>query len=387
MVSLELTIDASGMERGAAQAGRALDSVSTRAQATNNAISSINKVAAGTSGVLQVGQSISTAATSFEKFNVAAAGFASSNALIGIARASSDFATMGGRIGAAATAFSAFNPLILGISVALSAAAVAMSLFADSTERAESAFKGLVDGSAQIQSLDKVAKFFDSTELQKRADQRYVSSLQDAAAKIFETGQSPTFQDLRQIIGNRTTEQQLNLSLANAGNEGAKLAFGGQIQPGSYLTGEITKEQALSVLREFAIRNAPDGQARAGAASQGYGLNSYGSIYNDYLVGGAGTVRNTPEQQRGVDRQQAQEMADAAREVEESARRTGEYFGSAAADLVLGLRSAKEVAASIVQDFVRLGLQKATSGVFEAFAKSFNGTGQQASGSNIQLPD
>ena len=91
---LELAIDARPMEQGAAQAKRAIDSVSDSALKSQAAIS---KAFQTTGGAVQVAGGIAQTAKAFSELNVAAGAFGASRALLEIGKTAQDFRELSAR--------------------------------------------------------------------------------------------------------------------------------------------------------------------------------------------------------------------------------------------------------------------------------------------------
>lgn len=150
MPTLELTLDASGVERGAKQAERALTGISTTAQQTGATFAKSGSALSAAFGVsasgIQASQSIANAATQFQNLNTSAGAFAASRALLDIGRIGQDFTALSAAVGATGGGFQALgliiraNPL-LTIATVIAAAAAAMSLFGGKTKEATEELK------------------------------------------------------------------------------------------------------------------------------------------------------------------------------------------------------------------------------------------------------
>lgn len=386
MVSLELLIDARGMETGAAQATRALDSVSAKATQAERSISQtgrgLNAAFQATTGLASVGTNIATAANQFERLNLAAAGFSAARGLQNIGQVSQDMAVMGGHIGSVGLAFARLNPYILAASVALSLVSIGMTLFGDKTD--------------------------DATESVKRQ----ATALDNLKAKLNEVQIRASYGagDPRQTIGG-TIDTLTALRLEPSSKirldpKNAAALFGVSEQEFRAAAGRGGLGESAVEGSEGRIRLPSDGIfGRPTGPLNGRFEYSKTSFTRDEVLGAGETllkdrrisetssrddIESRLRQERDIakiqqateeQRQRTEEERRAAfQEMEESARRTGEYFGDGVADLVLGLRSAKEIAASIGQDFVRQGIRQATGNLFASFTQSFGATAAQKPG-------
>jgi hypothetical protein len=142
---LELGLDARPMEQGAAQAKRAIDSVSDSALKSQAAIS---KAFQTTGGAVQVAGGIAQTAKAFSELNVSAGAFGASRALLEIGKTVQDFRELRGAVGASGSAFSVLgtilraHPLMTLVTV-LSTIGGLMSLFSRNTKEAASSFDQL----------------------------------------------------------------------------------------------------------------------------------------------------------------------------------------------------------------------------------------------------
>lgn len=397
MVSLELLIDASGMPRGAAEANRALDGVKNNATQTTQSVANVGRALTASGSFTSATTSIASAANAFSSLNLSAAGFASSGALLNIGRAVNDFGQLGGRIGTLAAGFARLNPYLLVASTGLSAVSAVMSVLADDTQRAANAYADLIANQNKVQSLGKVADLFGDAGLRNQAGRQYLENLRSAAVEIYSSGRAPDVGELRGILGPRVSDTAFLNAARNAGIYSQQVDIAARDGRSAYSGAALsqpTTDQALAIIRSFAFQFAPDDASRRPERNLGPQYSSL--IFADPtqrpspfspLIGNG--VSLTPEMQLERDKETAQARADAdrerleqaaevQRELNDQARQWGEHVGDGVADLLFGLRSAREIGAGLVADFARLGLREATGGLFAAVRNSFGTTAPQA---------
>lgn len=373
MVSLELLIDASGMERGAAQATRALGSVTSGAQAAERNVGNLNRAFAGTSGFASAGTAIASAASAFDRLNISSAGFAASNAIVAVGRSVQDFALLGGRIGTVASAFARFNPYLLVASTALSAVSALMSVFgrdSDETTRSLQQQTNALDGLLSKLSEVRVRAGYGGSD-----PRTSVSGTVDTLTAL-RTSPSRSFSASEAAALFGVTEQELRYALARGGLGESALEVRQKYRPRYDASGQL--------------RPTPDGfefarQSFTSADLVGAGQSLLGQR-RDSIDSAEQSVRQAKDLakiQEDTERrrqEQAQAFAEQMERSIEQARRFGEQLGDGVADAVLGLRSGREVLASMVQDLARLGIREATGSLFAAARgalQNFGTTGAQ----------
>ena len=109
MATLELTIDATGMERGAQQAQQAIDKVTKTAQQSQQ---TLNKAFQTSGGAIQVAGGIAQTAKAFADLNVSAAAFGASRTLLEIGRTVQDFRELNVAAGRTGTIFTTLRAIM-----------------------------------------------------------------------------------------------------------------------------------------------------------------------------------------------------------------------------------------------------------------------------------
>lgn len=388
MVSLELLIDASGMQRGAAQATQALEQVTSKATQTQQSVSrvgqNLNVAFAATSGTTGFATNIVSAAQALDRLNVAAAGFSGARALTDISRVGADLANLGGRFGAIGLAIGRLTPALLIASTALSAISLGMELFASDTDKATESIQRQETALGRL--LGRIREVNIRSGYGQSDPRQSISGTVDAltALRLRESDSQLSIRDVAGLFGVSESEARTLLARGGLGES----AFEGQQtrirlpsdRPFDPASGPIsgfqfnrnffTQEQVLSA-GETLLGDRRGAEQTTAEAERRAREDAEQRIRQERDLSALQDERERQNEERA---KQARELA---REVEEAARRTGEYFGDGVADLVLGLRSAKEVASSIAQDFVRLGLREAVGGVFAAARNAFGTTGAQ----------
>lgn len=401
MVSLELLIDATGMQRGADQAKAALGSLQTQAKATEAAVSGVagrggsNPFGAfNSSGLvgnfIQVGSGISQAAKAFGDLNVASGLFNSARLVSDLSQLSGSMQVFRAATAAGATSFTALgiamkaNPVLAIVSV-LSTAAAAMSLFGNNTEKAVDALGKLRETNLRLDVESQVAGTFGLNDVLQSVSKRRADARFETAVDIGVKNEPVGYDSLLAAFGGDRNALTRALQRTFTGdpfntpqNQYNPYALG----PAGFPQG-VPPNAAISALGydpSMVVR----GQSTIPITSQS-GPDWARTNY---------PLRPTEQEDRDYERREQanQEMRENLRAMVDDARQVGEYLGDGAADMILGLRSGREILAAMLQDLVRMGVRQAAGGLFAAVANSFGQTPAQttpapgAPGSNIQLP-
>ncbi len=401
MVSLELLIDASGMQRGADQAKAALGSLQTKARETETAVKSIGGTGAAqsTSGLLQVSSGISGIAQSLQNLNFSQAGTGIARTLLEISRTGQDFRQLTAGVSGATGAFGALGLVmrahpILAIASVVGAVASAMALFSDKTDNAaDSMAKARREGDALQSSLSGLAAGSGSKTGNPALDILNKLRGEDLSRAL-------TFTENNNVIGGRGDSQFVKLSDLERVLPGLSQyygqQFGGGVGPlggarGARFSADederfVGRNQFISYLETSAASYQPPGgpsyfdnqpfwmrDGRDTATTSQIGNGAFRTNY---------PLRPTEQEDRDYERQQEDyaRAQESLRAMVDDARQVGEYLGDGAGDLILGLRSGREVLASMLQDLVRMGVRQGFGNLFAAAANSFGATGAQGAG-------
>lgn len=381
MVGLELLIDGSRATAGADQVKTALRGVQDQATQTEAGVrrigASFSNAFQATGGTLQVAQGIGNVARSMQELNIAAAGFAGSRVLLEIGRVGQDLAQVGGRIGAFGAAFARLNPVLLIASTAMSAVSLAMSLFSNKTDEATDSVK------RQATALDGlIAK---QRELDIRAGygagdpRKSVGGTIDTLTAL-RTGSREKFttKEAAGLFGVSEEEIRYALGVSGVGEAATELRqvprYDRDLRVRGYTTTyaqNAFSNESVTSAGEYLLRNRQreSDTARDTSADE----TSFSRRHESFFENGGEGERLFAQ----IRQQELEEAKAAMAELQDAARQVGEALGDGVADLVQGLRSAKQVAASLLSDLTRAGLRSAVGGLAAGIAGSFGGTGAQ----------
>ena len=436
MPTLELLIDATGMQRGAAVAKTALDSVTATAGKTATEVQRAGSNLSGafqlTGGGVQIASGISQTAKAFGELNTAAGLFNASRTLLEIGNTARDFQQLRGAVGGAATVFGTLGAVIRAnpigaVATAIGIAATAFAAFSSGAKQAATDYRALAD-EVQKAGLESAAKrilgnYDPTTETQarQRAIEQAIAGLQGGAA-------APNFQDLSRITGIGNVD--LARVLASAGNVQARQylregAFNRPVEiagsqgqfafPSSSDLGNlpINSVEATEVLRRAFSSPAPsrgsmfpsssvipsnaasieDSLARSLVGRPGFG--GFGRGIGGGLPG-LGTPFNAEEQARNeqsIARYNAmlEEQAQRLERAAAAGEQFGQAIGGALFDAISGANTLRGALASVFQSLARQGFQQGVGGIFGAVVKGITGAqaaqngGSPGPGSNIDI--
>lgn len=430
MPTLELLIDATGMQRGAAVAKTALDSVTATAGKTATEVQRAGSNLSGafqlTGGGVQIASGISQTAKAFGELNTAAGLFNASRTLLEIGNTARDFGQLRGAVGGAATVFGTLGAVIRAnpigaVATAIGLAATAFAAFSSGAKQA------VVDYQALADEIRKNNIFAEADRLlgipanpSRQLDQRLQSIRGLTQGITAGQGLPGGFNQLRDAAG--LTNEQLIASLAFEGNRSASTllstgfyedlsipsadpAIGGSSQntrdPSRI---RITNEQALAILRSYAQANLQQ-SGRIAAPSFGSIIPSNAASIEDSLarslvgrpgfggfgrgIGGGlpglGTPFNAEEQARNeqsIARYNAmlEEQAQRLERAAAAGEQFGQAIGGALFDAISGANTLRGALASVFQSLARQGFQQGVGGIFGAVVKGI--TGAQAAQNN-----
>ncbi len=388
---LEVGLDARPMEQGAAQAKRAIDSVSESALKSQAAIS---KAFQTTGGAVQVAGGIAQTAKAFAELNVSAGAFGASRALLEIGKTVQDFRELRGAVGASGSAFSVLgtilraHPLMTLVTV-LSTIGGLMSLFSRNTKEAASSFD-------QLAAAMQKAKLDASTRA-------YLGLPQDAGGQ-----QQALFQAIQDV---QRTGQGMNLQQFGPGG------VGGGADVARYLVARGTEAQQAAA-REYMRTGGQNVTRYYAAGMQGTQVTQferglpnvqlspeqtkevlrarYRSLQPQEVSSqmGVGTTGTSEAMQRAVQSAAIiatykQREADNARVVAENMERAANYagnigstVGAAFADVLMKTTTLRQAFAGIVASIARQGLADIGASIFRGAVSGLTPT---QSGANAGL--
>lgn len=406
MATLELLIDASGMQRGAQQAEQALRGVQQASDRTatsvNNAGRSLSNAFQATGGSIQIAQGISQTAAALGSLNTAAGLFAASRSLLEVGKTADDFRSLRGQITtvtrdiygmATATTrtagvWSSLGSIIrahplLAIASVVSIAASAMSLFSSRSDQATESIK------RQATELDKLLSLQRDREIGSRVafgavDPRTsAASTLDTLAALRSDGNAPigigqaarsfgvSESDFRQLLNqaNGTTEFG-EYDLRPTGLR----RFPGQA-PG-YLVGQADPSRIEAAGRILLERRQYRGPGYASGAYPGPEIGlPQGTLDSSSM----NYVEQSADDRRRVEEEHSERINENMRRAADYADQIGQSFGAAFADVILGASTLKQALAGLLQQGVRSGLSSAFGTVFSAAGRAFGATGTQQS--------
>lgn len=398
MPTLELMIDATGMQRGQQQAETALKGVQNAAERTQASVTgvgtSFQRSFQVTQGGVQIATGIAQTAAAFQSMNTAMAGFAGARTLLEIGQTASQLAALRGGATAASGALALLGRSIPYVGLALSAGTALYAIFGGRVADTTKKINEQADALGRLQ--DKLRETAIRTGYGQPDARTGVGGTIDAltALRLGDAQQTFTAGDAAALFG--VSEQQLRYALARSGLGEAALEYTpGRSQEFDPFTGQArgyapqqryrmqefyrgqviaAGEDILNQRRRYA--GVDEGRPFSVVPTQPFG------VQDPY---GFGVGRNYVEISRGqqsqVDRENAQASAERIAESMERAARSAEAiggaFGAAAFDVLAGVQSLRQALASFVAQFARQGLADAGS----SFASSlFNATSRQVAG-------
>ncbi len=394
MPTLELVIDATGMQRGAQQAETALKGVTTTAEKTATSVQStgraLNNAFQTTSGVSQIGQGIAQTAAAFGQLNLAAGAFSASRTLLEIGKTVQDFQQMRAGITGASGAMATFGAVLrahplLTIATVIGAAASVMALFGSNTKKTAGAFDDLA-ASMNKARLDEETRAFLGAER---------GSPQDEMRRLYDVA----FQLRREGPGTRTQPRTFSLAdvqeMVGASSRGGLATEFGVSSPPREVPGfenfdlgavQIPQEDVLNWVRQRYQRLArPSSSGGAWNRSLGgdadpLGSGAYGS---GSITGGDMALR---EQLAKDSEMAARQIAESMAQAAAYAASIGASLGAGVFDVLAGIQSWRQALANLVNSIARQGLTDIGSSLG---ASLFKPTPAQTSGGqspNLVLP-
>jgi hypothetical protein len=402
---LDLTIDATGMERGAQQAQQALGKVTQSVKLTDQAL---NKAFQTTGGTIQVAGGISQTAKALADLNAAAAASSAARTLLEIGRTAQDFRELsqgiqqttatydiyGTKITTAAAATGRLqsvmmtlssvvraNPLLL-IATAIGAISTAMSVFGDNTKKAADAYGELGAEIRKVRATEAAAEYLGinaDTGAQRRALlMRTAEQAMGRGMSMQELQASGMGMDAMRFLASRGNQQALDY-----------MRQGGSYTNRSYAAGM----QGVTV-RQFERRRMPDvglnaeqtqDFLRARARETGMVPTPAQAGGTDYFRGGmqgaAQTAMLIAEYKR-KEAEDSQRVAENMARAADYAGNIGATVGSAFADVLMKTTTLRQAFASIVASIARQGLSDVGAAIFRG---AVSGLTQTQAGGNAGL--
>ncbi len=388
---LEVGLDARPMEQGAAQAKRAIDSVSESALKSQAAIS---KAFQTTGGAVQVAGGIAQTAKAFSELNVSAGAFGASRALLEIGKTVQDFRELRGAVGASGSAFSVLgtilraHPLMTLVTV-LSTIGGLMSLFSRNTKEAASSFDQLA-AAMQKAKLDASTRAYLGLPQEAGGQQQ---ALFQAIQDVQRTGQGMNLQqfgpggvgggaDVARYLATRGTEAQQAAAreYMRTGGQNVTRYYAAGMQ-GTQVTQferglpnlQLSQEQTQEVLR-MRYRSL---QPQEVSSQMGVGTT------------GTSEAMQRAVQSAAIIATYKQREADNARVVAENMERAANYagnigstVGAAFADVLMKTTTLRQAFAGIVASIARQGLADVGAAIFRGAVSGLTPT---QSGANAGL--
>ena len=404
MATLELTIDATGMERGAQQAQQAIGKVNSAAQQSQQTLS---KAFQTTGGTIQVAGGISQTAKALADLNVAAAASNVARTLLEIGKTAQDFREMASsipkvttpiletlpvfdalgvkvgettrvigqaterttRMGAVFSTLSTIiraNPL-LAIATVIGAISTAMAVFGDNTKKAADAYGELGAEMRKVRTTEAAAEYLGITA--DTGAQRRALVMRTAEQAM---GRGMTMQDL-QASGMGMDAMRF---LASRGNQ---QAIDYMRQGGSYTTRSYAAGMQGVTVRQFERGRMPDVglnaeqtqeflRARARETGMVPTPAQSFSTGQNYGIGGA---LNQSMQMAMLSAEYKRKEAEDSQRVAENMARAADYaanigatVGSAFADVLMKTTTLRQAFASIVASIARQGLSDVGAAIF-----------------------
>lgn len=392
MPTLELFIDATGMQRGAQQAEQSLKSVegaatktATSVQATSTALT---KTFQATQGGVQIATGIAQTATAFQSLNTAAAGFVGARTLLEIGQTATQLAALRTGAGAASGAFLALGRAIPYVGLALSVATAAYAIFGgrvkDTTQKVNE----------QTDALGRLQSKIRETEIRAaygQPDQRNTvgSTVDTLVALRGGDREMFTAKDAAGLFG--VSEQELRYALARSGLGEAALEFGpGRANHPAYNNNPSARFQMQSFTRGQVIGAGEDILAqRRGPSPVTTSANGPWEVEQARRMSSSWASAENASIDAARQREE-----DRARAIEESLGRAAAYagqigasLGAAVFDVAAGITSWRQALASLISSVARGGLSDLGSSLASSLFRSTPAQGGGGGRGNLVLPE
>lgn len=399
MVTLEMVLDASGIQRGAREAersldgvggaasrvGKSLDEIGTRAQRAAQGVNRLGDAFQSVGGSIQVGQGLQATLAALERADVAQAGFQTSRTLLEIAKTGADFRQLAQGVGATGGAFATLGAImrahpILTIATAIGIAATAIGVFTSETEKSTQAVE------RQASALDRMRQSL--AEVQTRArfsgvDPRTTTGGAVDALTAMSLSGNGRFQvgDAARLLGVSESELRALLGRAGAGESAAEILPGRQrdfvtgsryrvsefdrdttLRAGELLLQQRRQSEALSAFQRGAPQ--PNLDAVKPAFEKG---DFFGPTDSDWIK----------EQQRRAE-ESTNQYEDRLRELQQTGAEVGATLGKIFMDAAAGATTARQAVMQLIQSLGSMFAQRAFSALGSAVGGAFAGPGPRS---------
>ena len=421
MPTLELLIDASGMQRGATEAESALRRVKTAVEAVSSASTGGSGIYGGGSrvgssgatsfsfggggaggagsafqvggGSVQIAQGIAQTTQALQGLNTQAAAFAAARTALELGNTIRDFQAFRSSVGGVTTVFGTLGAVLRAnpigaIATAIGLAATAMSFFGSRTKDTTSEVQ------KQVSELSKLRAALPGTEARVglgAADPRTTSGgTIDTILALRERSRAESnisIDEAARLFG--ITPERLRLGLEDTGiapsvnqplpvtrtpavdGRGNPLGFD-RVTGGGFQSGISTSAAA-----QFGERLLTDRSQQERFRADGAAMDNMGASLRAAEMEADFQARNRAEDEsRKAQQEAAERVAESMERAAQFGEQIGASVGDAAAQMLFAGRSFRDVISNLVRQFATQGLQNAGAGLFRAAVQGI--TGRQA---------
>lgn len=377
MPTLELVLDATGMQRGAQQAETSLKGVQTAATNTATSVRAtsqeLSKTFQATQGGVQIATGIAQTAQAFQSLNTAAAGFVGARTLLEIGQTATQLAALRAGAGAASSAFLLLGRAIPYVGLALSVATAAYAIFGGSVKETTQKINEQADALARLQARIgettiragygqtdprlSTGGTIDALTALRQADAQRTFSARDAAALFGVSEQDLRYALARTSLGEAALETQPGRYTMRPGDRRQEFRLWNftseqVIRAGEDILGQRQRRDAAG--QQFSVVPPGSYDPRPFGTPDPYGLRPGGA------TGRGNYVEITAIQQAQVDAENraasAERIAAAMERAAQYAEGIGASFGAAAFDVLAGVQGLRQALAQLVGQFARQGL-------------------------------
>lgn len=309
MPTLEIAVDARGVEQGLRQANKALDETAQKAdraerevkqmgQASHQAGRDMGAAFAATGGGLAITHGLEGISSGFRSGNSAMAAFAASQALLDLGRFAEDMKSVSAATGSATTVFGTLGTIIkahplMTIATVLAGAAAAMAIFTSDTEEAANEFERLGQAMEKVRLGRGAAELLGLSQLTQA--QRAQQGVQDVATQ-FMAGPM-TYGQMATALGIGPVRNLL--ALQQAGGAGLPAPEFRQVGGGGRLGAiteaqvpiaeqRVTREAAQAILRTLYKQLQTEAEELKARGPAAIGAAAAGQPFSIFDVGQAG---------------------------------------------------------------------------------------------------
>ena len=422
MPTLELLIDASGMQRGATEAESALRRVKTAVEAVSSASTGGSGIYGGGSrvgssgatsfsfggggaggagsafqvggGSVQIAQGIAQTTQALQGLNTQAAAFAAARTALELGNTIRDFQAFRSSVGGVTTVFGTLGAVLRAnpigaIATAIGLAATAMSFFGSRTKDTTSEVQ------KQVSELSKLRAALPGTEARVglgAADPRTTSGgTIDTILALRERSRAESnisIDEAARLFG--ITPERLRLGLEDTGiapsvnqplpvtrtpavdGRGNPLGFD-RVTGGGFQSGISTSAAA-----QFGERLLTDRSQQERFRADGAAMDNMGASLRAAEMEADFQARNRAEDEsRKAQQEAAERVAESMERAAQFGEQIGASVGDAAAQMLFAGRSFRDVISNLVRQFATQGLQNAGAGLFRAAVQGITATQAQ----------